>query len=219
MAKKNNRIAEELKDTDYFRFIVEQLSSCGLQKTEIASVMGVSRTLISEHFDKFPDLEKGFIDGRKKLQAFLVSKALQVAAGYDYNEETIKYVDKVEVDEETGEATTKTEQSYRIVKKKHQPPDARVLLNMLWNINRQLGGDDWQIKPMEVTKVQGNRTVNNIILEGKFASRKMDELAGRLLDRINDEDNNPRRLPENDSGKSSAKFNVAEGTTSGAGEG
>jgi hypothetical protein len=166
-------------DTGVLEYIFTQLTACGLSVPEIAKIVGVSKMTIGRWRKEHPSLENAVNDGKKVARAYLVAKGMRAAGGYEYTEETVEYKQKPDKDGNIVEYP-----AVRTVYRRHQPSNPSLLLAMLWNIDRQLGDKDWLMKPADsVKKFGGDKTVN-LILDGKVAADKIDELAGKLLKQV-----------------------------------
>jgi len=147
-----------------------RLKAAGFSDEDLAYAFGVHHDTIRLWRHRFPEFKKACEDGKKMAVQYLVARGLRAAAGYEYEEANEKY--KTVFDPKTGE--TKQVLVGRSVFKKYQPPDARLLMFMLSNLDPENWAKSHKIE------VDENRNIN-IRLQGEVASDQIRRLAGAFL--------------------------------------
>ena len=147
--------------------IVAKLKSMGFTNADIAYTLGVHPSTIQSWQKMYPELAQAIKDGRENAIIQLVAKSMRLAAGYDYVEENEKYVK----DKKTGEEVLKE----RSIFKKHQPPNPKMLMFLLCNMDPE----NWTSEH----KIEVNQNdIVSVKLDGNIARKQIEQLAGKLLE-------------------------------------
>jgi len=170
-SKKSKKIHRGAKFNYDFVELACRLKAAGFSDPDLAYALGVHHDTIRLWRHRFPEFKKACEDGKKMAVQYMVARGLRAAAGYEYEECNEKY--KTVFDPKTGE--NKEVLVSKSVFKKYQPPDSRLLMFMLANLDPENWAKSHKIE------VDENRNIN-IRLQGEVASDQISRLAGRLLE-------------------------------------
>jgi len=173
--------------------LAEKLKAAGFTNDNLAYVFGVyDHSRIQEWMKRHPELRKAIENGRESARKKLIAKGLQSAWGYDYEEANEKWeVEKVGLGpkgkgiplvDENG--NSKMILKSKSIFKKHKPPDPKLMCTFLAVLDPEFR-HIWQ----RADAVSRSVTLK---IDGKLESKKLEELAGKLLEE--DSEESPRKL-------------------------
>jgi len=157
---------------DYIQ-VAARLIAAGHTESDIGYVLGVKKSTIASWKQRYPQFKRACDNGKTMAKAYLVSKGLRAACGYDYEEETLENR-VVGHDEETGEEI----RDLVCIKKvhKHQKPDGSLLMFFLTN----MAPDEFShTKNIKIDETKKNL---NLQLTGEIESDMIRMFAGKLLE-------------------------------------
>lgn len=147
--------------------ITAKLKSMGFTNQDIAYTLGVAQSTLMTWSKKYPELAEAIKDGKENSIIKLVAKSIRLATGYDYVDENEKW----KPNKNTGELELVEVSKF----KKHQPPNPKMLMFLLCNMDP----DNWRSE--HKIEVNHNDMVS-VKLDGNIARAQIESLAGKLLD-------------------------------------
>jgi hypothetical protein len=128
-----------------FTDITARVIAAGFTQADLAWILGVAKTTIIGWCDKYPEFKSAYESGKEHAKRTLVATGLQAACGYNLTSVRTKVTVEGWIEDPEHPGTllggkTKTETTTDTT---HYPPNANLLIYMLSNIDRQLGGTDW----------------------------------------------------------------------------
>lgn len=158
---------EEFKRPKTARFksaycdIAGRLKAAGFSLEDIGYAFGVSKTLISKWMKIHPSFKEALEDGKEVARSHVVATAFMAACGYDYDESNEKFDSAGELKETS-------------VFHKHQAPNPKLIMWLLCNLSPETWKSEHKIL------VEKDDTVH-VKLDGKMASKQIEELADKLF--------------------------------------
>ena len=150
-----------------FYEMAEKLKSLGFSNKDLGFFLGnVSTSTIKDWMKKKPKLKLAIEAGREVARKKLIASGLKAAWGYDYEESNEKFTP-----DESGTLVLKE----RSVFHKHKPPDTKLMLTFLAVL-------DPEFRHVYQRASEGVNKNITLKIDGKLESKKMQELAGRLLE-------------------------------------
>jgi hypothetical protein len=155
--------------------VAARLKAAGFTDADVAFAMStrdckITQDTISGWKDRFPQFKAACNEGRRVAQSYLVAQAIRAAAGYDYEECN----EKLEQQGLNEDGTPNFVVTAKSTFKKHQKPDAKLLVFLLSNMDPE----QWKV----AHKVINDESKNiNIHIDGKIASDQINKLAGQFL--------------------------------------
>lgn len=142
--------------------IAARLKAAGFSNEDIGYAFGLSKSTIQTWIKKYPQFERAINEGKEVAKNHIVAKAFRTAAGYEYEESNEKYDKEGNLKE-------------RSVFKKHQPPNPKIIMWLLCNLEP----DRWKSEH-KILVEQDKQVI--VRLDGNVASKQIEALAGKLLD-------------------------------------
>jgi len=151
--------------------IIRRLKEAGCPDVDIGFALGVHRETIGSWIKRYPDLKKAVEEGKRVAKARLIAKAMLAACGYDYEESNEKWVPTGIDKDGKPKLVLQSVSKYR----RHHPPDSKMLATLLAYL--EPGFRNLQTRSVDLF----NQKVT-LKIDGKLESKKIEELAGKLLD-------------------------------------
>lgn len=170
---KKYRLRKGAKFNYGFVKLAARLKASGFTDEDLAYVFNVKPRTVESWRERYPQFKRACDNGKEMAAAYLVSQGIRAASGYEYEEETIKYVTVQGEDSEPQEIVKE-----RTVTTKYQKPDGQLLMFLLSNFS---GGKYRHIRNVEVDH---RETRLNINLVGQLEADNIARLAGKLVKKI-----------------------------------
>jgi hypothetical protein len=138
-----------------------KMRAAGFSLKDLGYVFGVDQQTIRKWGKKHVQFQRALDEGKEVAKSYVVSKALKAACGYEYEESNEKY-------DKNGNPAG------RSVFKKHQPPNPKLIMWLLCNFDPDVWKSEHKIQ------IARDETIH-VKLDGKMASKQIEQLAGRLL--------------------------------------
>ena len=178
-------------NTEYIQ-IAEKLAASGAAQIDLAYIFGVSSNTLRQWKKDHLEFATAINRGAQFSLAHLIAKGIQKASCYSYEEVRTKTITDAE-----GNPTGKAEKT---VTTKHQPADGALLMFLVENLDRKLGGNNWMRRT--VTEVNGN--VTHHVINGKDIATQIDRLGAKWTNAIEAEfdakPTKPKGLPPAEEG-------------------
>jgi len=142
--------------------IAAKLRAAGFSLADVGYALGVSRSTIDKWSKKHVQFQRALDEGKDIAKSYIVAKALKAACGYEYEEVCEKYGKDGEL-------------SSRIIYKKQEAPNPKLIMWLLCNFDPDVWKSEHKIR------IDRDETIH-VKLDGKMASKQIEQLAGRLLD-------------------------------------
>jgi hypothetical protein len=158
-----------------FADVVARLVASGFTQDDVAWVLGVNKSTITDWCAKYPEFRSAYESGKEHAKRTLVAHGIKAACGYNLT--TVKTKVRVEGGLEDpdnpgvllgGKTITETTTDTT-----HYPPNPTLLMYLLSNIDRQQGRTDW-IQKQSGTDDKGKTLILNV--NGSMESAKINEL-------------------------------------------
>lgn len=153
-------------NTEYAELAL-RLSASGANEADIAYLLGTNTTNLRKWKSENEDFAKALNRGAKLTRAYLVSKGIKAAAGYDYIETRTK--NGTDREGNPTEEITKTT--------KHVQPNGSLLMFLLGCLDRRLGEDNWIARQYVQSNEERNITVK--VIDGNKIADQIEKLGGK----------------------------------------
>lgn len=152
------------KSSFNFKYVemAARLKAAGFSNEDIGYAFGMDRVTIQKWATKHPQFKRALEEGRNVSKSYVVAKALKAACGYDYDESNEKF-------DKNGNSLGIS------VFHKHQAPNPKLIMWLLCN----LSPEEWK---SEHKILVGKEETIHVKLDGKMASKQIEQLAGKLFD-------------------------------------
>lgn len=151
--------------------VAARLVAAGFTEIDLAYALDVKPRTIKSWKDRYPQFKKACGNGKVIAKAYLVSKGLRAACGYNYDEET--WVERVTGVDDEGNDIREMVCTKRV--NKYQKPDAGLLTFFLINMCPE------EFSNTKTINVNETKKSMNLELTGTIESDQIKEFAGKLL--------------------------------------
>ncbi len=157
-----------------FSFVepIARMTALGFTEKDLGFIFGVTGEAVHKWKSRYPELKEEIANLKPVAGTHFVAQMTRSAMGYEYEEETKRFVPRV--DEETGEVGEVLQT--RTIKTKHQPGNPQLAMFMAVNLWPDLFKNKFEISKNE-TKIE---------FKAELTGEEIKSFAGKLLE-ISDE--------------------------------
>lgn len=166
--KRKNTLRKGAKFDFSFVEPIARMTALGFTEKDLGFIFGVTGEAVHKWKSRYPELKEEITKLKPVAGAHFVAQMTRSAMGYEYEEETKRYVPKV--DEESGEVGEVLQT--RTVKTKHQPGNPQLAMFMATNLFPNLFKNRFEISKQE-TKIE---------FKAELSAEEIRSFSGKLLE-------------------------------------